>query len=68
MSPHKERAVKIPATSPKARDAGPRLIPQSVEPPTTATTAYHLELADIALGRKKPEPKRTRLRNSRSAI
>lgn len=64
MSSRKKRAVKIPASSRAARDAGPRLIPQSIESETNAKMEYHLELADIALGRKKSEPKRTRLRKS----
>lgn len=60
MSPRKKQAAKIPPTSPKARDAGPRLIPLR-EPDQPLATLRHLELADIALRDKKPQP-RTRLR------
>ena len=61
VTPRKRQAVKIPATSPEARDAGPRLIPQQIEAMKPGPgMEYHLELADIALGVKK-SPKRTRL-------
>lgn len=64
MSPRKRQAVKIPANSPEARDAGPRLIPQRIEPMKPGPEVeYRLELADIALGLKK-SPKRTRLRKA----
>jgi len=51
VTPRKRQAVKIPATSPEARDAGPRLIPQQIEAMKPGPgMEYHLELADIALG------------------
>jgi hypothetical protein len=57
--------VKIPPSSAEARDAGPRLIPLNV-PENAPRSQYHLELADIALGTKAPEPKRTRTRRPSS--
>ena len=57
--PRESKAVKLPPTAAEARDAGPRLIPLDIveNPPRSQ---YHLELADIALGTKSPEPKRHR--------
>ena len=58
---HSKQAVKVPASAPEARDAGPRLVPLPPGLPKHPTYEYYLELADVALGLGKPEPKRTRL-------
>lgn len=55
------KPVKLPPSAPEARDAGPRLIPLDyVE--HAPRVQYHLELADVALGTRPPEAKRTRAR------
>ena len=55
------KPVKLPPSAPEARDAGPRLIPLDyVE--HAPRVQYHLELADVALGTRPPEPKRPRAR------
>jgi len=54
--------VKLPPSSAEARDAGPRLIPLDITQ-NAPPAQYHLELADIALGTKQPEPRRTRRRS-----
>jgi len=68
--PKKRRSVtKIAASRSEARDAGPRPIPHYGAGLTgTPQMEYHLELADIALGLKKPQAKRTRLRNLKSSF
>ena len=59
--PSEGKPVKLPSTAPEARDAGPRLLPLDyVE--HVPRVQYHLELADVALGTRPPEPKRTRAR------
>ncbi len=55
----KPKPVKLPSTSPEARDAGPRLIPLDIVD-HAPRVQYHLELADVALGTRSPEPKRPR--------
>ncbi len=55
------KPVKLPSTSPEARDAGPRLLPLDIVE-HAPRVQYHLELADVALGTRPPEPKRTRTR------
>jgi len=57
-----KNATKIHATALAARDAGPRLIPQTNSIPQHPKFDYYLELADVALGLRKPEPKRTTAR------
>lgn len=57
----KLKPVKLPPTAPEARDAGPRLIPLDVVE-HVPRVQYHLELADVALGTRSPEPKRARHR------
>ena len=52
------KAIKLPPTAAEARDAGPRLIPLDVVE-TAVRAQYRLELADIALGTQRPEPKRS---------
>ena len=57
----KAKPLKLPSTAPEARDAGPRLLPLDyVE--HAPRVQYHLELADVALGTRLPEPKRNRTR------
>lgn len=55
------KPVKLPPTAPEARDAGPRLIPLDYVD-HAPRVQYHLELADVALGTRPPEPKRNRTR------
>ncbi len=59
------KPVKLPSTAPEARDAGPRLIPLDVVE-HVPRVQYHLELADVALGTRSPEPKRPRTRRHSS--
>jgi len=51
----KPQAVKIPATSRAARDAGPRLLPLQDRQNHPPGIDHYLELADIALGVKHSE-------------
>ena len=61
--PQDPKPVKLPPSAPEARDAGPRLIPLDyVE--HAPRVQYHLELADVALGTRPPEPKRQRARRN----
>ncbi len=53
------KPIKLPPTAPEARDAGPRQIPLDIVE-HAPRVQYHLELADVALGTRSPEPKRTR--------
>lgn len=55
------KPVKLPPSAPEARDAGPRLIPLDYVD-HAPRVQYHLELADVALGTRPPEPKRARTR------
>ena len=48
-----KRVAKIPASQPEARDIGPRLIPLHDAAKDRAAPDRALELADVALGRKK---------------
>jgi len=52
-------AQKLAPEDPAARDEGPRLIPLASKAPSAdlAFNARYLELADIALGEKKPKKK-----------
>lgn len=59
----KAKPIKLPASAPEARDAGPRLIPLDIVE-HAPRVQYHLELADVALGTRPPEPKRTRARKN----
>lgn len=54
--------TKIPASEPEARDAGPRLLPLGEPDPRIPSAEQHLELADIALGIEKREPKKAQSR------
>ena len=52
------KVVKIAPERPVARDEGPRLIPLDDKPTTQQFGRRALELADIALGLRAPQPKR----------
>jgi len=52
------KVVKIAPERPEARDEGPRLIPLKVEHSSQQFGRRALELADIALGLRQPQPKR----------
>ena len=56
-----KQAIKVSANAPEARDTGLRLAPLPNGVPRHPTYEYYLELADIALGLRKPESQRTRL-------
>jgi hypothetical protein len=45
----------IPPTEPAARDEGPRLIPLDERSKEPSRLEHYLELADTALGLKRPE-------------
>jgi hypothetical protein len=62
----KPQAVKIPATSRAARDAGPRLLPLQDRQNHPPGIDHYLELADIALGMKHSERRVQGARASRS--
>ncbi|MDP9267042.1 MAG: hypothetical protein M3P27_01795 [Acidobacteriota bacterium] len=52
------KVVKIAPERPEARDEGPRLIPLDEKPTSQKFGRRALELADIALGLREPQPKR----------
>ena len=60
------KPVKLPPSAPEARDAGPRLIPLDIVE-HAPRVQYHLELADVALGTRPPQPKRPRSRKPASS-
>ena len=52
------KVVKIAPERPEARDEGPRLIPLEEKQRSQQFGRRALELADIALGLREPQPKR----------
>ncbi len=61
--PHRRKPVQsassklkpIPPTEPAARDEGPRLIPLDDHSKEPSRLEHYLDLADTALGLKRPE-------------
>ena len=52
------KVLKLAPERPEARDEGPRLIPLDEKRSTDQFGRRSLELADIALGLRAPQPKR----------
>ncbi len=62
-APNRPRVTKYSPEKAEARDEGPRLIPlpsRREEHPMQ----YYVDLGDQALGLRKPEPRRNRLKRS----
>ena len=53
--PASPKLKPIPPTEPAARDEGPRLIPLDDRSKEPSRLEHYLELADTALGLKRPE-------------
>jgi hypothetical protein len=62
----RKRLPRIPSQAPAARDEGPRLIPLDIKN-TEHSGTYHVQLADILLGRKKG-PKFSRVERAKQAL
>ena len=48
------KVKRLPPTAPAARDEGPRLLPLDETTRESSRLEHYLDLADAALGRKKP--------------
>lgn len=61
------RVQRLPPTAPDARDEGPRLIPLEDRVSEPSRLEHYLDLADVALGVRKPAPEAANRRADRNS-